>query len=316
MQRAHHQQARSDHSRPRTLANGLLLATTVALALLVYGALRFPASVADGGSVSAFVACAALLSYAAASRWGRRSSSDAARIALGAGAQAGVLLGAAAATNHYLEIFATLPPPLPTVLGAGMWGLMFLLYGGVSAATYHRVASLGLGVLASVWASLFSTVMTVAFAVSISFLFLPHMRTLLAGAFATSGMADPNAFVVRHLFDAASEHLLIAPVVALVSGTASGLASWILQRVPRGTAVALAVLALLLVAAGAGALGFASSLERHARPPFIMFGLSSLFVTLTAAYPLLLAIRHPNVDPTEGELAAPIPTSKRHSGCL
>jgi hypothetical protein len=281
----------------RTLADVLLVGTTVGLALLVYGALRFPASVADAGSSSAFVTCAALLSYAAASRWGRRASSQTVRLALGAGAKVGVLLGAAAAANHFLETFAALPSPLPTILGAGMWGLMFLLYGGVSAATYRRVEAIELGVLASVWASLFSTVLTVVFAVSISLLYLPHMRGVLAGVFATSGMTDPDAFVVRHLFDAASEHLLIAPVVALVSGTASGLACWILQRVHRGTAVALAALALLLVAAGAGAIGFASSLERHARPPFIMFGLSSLFVALTSAYPVLLAIRQPTVDP-------------------
>jgi hypothetical protein len=166
----------------------------------------------------------------------------------------------------------------------------------VSAATYRRVASLGLGAAASVWASLFSTVITVVFAVSVALLFMPHMREVLVGMFATSGMADPNAFVVRNLFDAASEHLLLVPVVAVVSGLAGGVAGWILQKIHRGPAVALAVLALFLVAAGASALGFASSLERHARPPFIRFGLASLFVTLTSAYPVLLAIRYPNVD--------------------
>src|SRR5262249_51643299 len=129
------------------------------------------------------------------------------------------------------------------------------------------------------------------FAVSISLLFLPHMRGVLAGVFVTSGMADPDAFVVRHLFDAASEHLWITPIVALVCGAASGIACWSLQRARHGTAVAFAVLGLLLVAGGVSAIGFASSLERQARPPFIMFGLSSLGVALTSAYPVMLAIR-------------------------
>jgi hypothetical protein len=290
------QKATSDRPSRRTLANELLVGTTVAFALLVYGAMRFPASVADAGSISAFVSGVALLTYAAVSQWGRRSSSNAVRIALGAGANVGLLLGAAAATNHLLKLCVPLRSPMPAILGGSMWGLMFLLFGVASAATYRQVESIGPGVVASVWSSLVSTVMTVIVAVSIGLLFLPHMRGVLAGAFVTSGMADPDAFVVRHMFDAASEHLLIAPAVALISGTASGLACWILQRVSRGTAVAFAVLGLLLVAAGASAIGFASSLERRSRPPFIRLGLSSLFVALVSAYPLILAIRHPKVD--------------------
>lgn len=278
------------------MANELFVGTTVTLVLFAYGAHRFAASVTGAGSISALASGVALLSYAAASLWGRRSS-HAVRIALGEGARVGVLLGAAAATHHFIELFVPLRSPMPVVLGAGMWGLMFLLFGVASAATYRQVRSIGLGVVASVWGSLVSTVMTITFAVSIALLFLPHMRGVLAGAFVTSGMADPDAFVVRNLFDAASSHLLLAPVVALVSGTASGLACWSLQRVSRGIAVTFSVLGLLIVAAGAQALGFASSLQRHARPPFIMFGLSSLFVALASAYPLVLAIRHPKADP-------------------
>jgi hypothetical protein len=290
------QRAISDRPSRRTLANELLVGSAVAFALFVSGALRFPASVTGAGSISAFATGVALLSYAAASQWGRRSS-PAVRMALGAGANVGVLLGAAAATNHFIELFVPLRSPMPAILGASMWGLMFLLFGVASAATYRQVGSIGLGVVASVWSSLVSTVMTVIFAVSIALLFLPHMRGVLAGAFVTSGMADPDAFVVRNLFDAASSHLLLAPAVALVSGTASGLACWVLQRVSRGTAGVFSVLGLLVLASGAHALGFASSLQRHARPPFIMFGLSSLFVALASAYPLVLAIRPPKVDP-------------------
>src|SRR4051812_33770955 len=119
------QRTTSDRPSRRTLANELLVGTTVAFALLAYGALRFPASVIGAGSISAFVSGVALLSYAAASLWGRRSS-HAVRMALGAGAKAGVLLGAAAATNHFIELFVPLRSPVPVILGAGMWGLMFL----------------------------------------------------------------------------------------------------------------------------------------------------------------------------------------------
>jgi hypothetical protein len=125
-----------------------------------------------------------------------------------------VVLGAAAISGHTLEVFATLHPPIPAVLGVGMWGLMFLVLGGTSAETYRREESIALGILSSVWGALISAVTTVVFAFLVGWLFMARMQHMLAGAFALSGMTDGRAFVIRNMLDGASSHLLIAPAVA------------------------------------------------------------------------------------------------------
>ena len=61
----------------------------------------------------------------------------------------------------------------------------------------------------------------------------------------------------------------------------------------RRTAVALAMCALLVLVGGVSALRFASSLERSARPPFVMLGLLLLGASLTSAGPVFVAIRDP-----------------------
>jgi hypothetical protein len=49
----------------------------------------------------------------------------------------------------------------------------------------------------------------------------------------------------------------------------------------------------ILCAAGLAAIGYASGLERAARPPFIMGGLLVLGVTMATVYPVLAALRAP-----------------------
>jgi len=246
-----------------------------------------------GGRTRAGVSAGALLLYAAPSQWIKRSPSDQIRSAFRRGISFGAVLGAAALVGHTFEVFAALVPPLPAILGVGMWGLMFLLFGLASAETYRREESIALGIAASIWAALISAVITIVFAFTVGLLFMPQMQRVLAGAFAVSGMKDERAFVIRNMLDGASTHLLIAPAVAVLAGAASGIACYVLKPIRRPTAAALALCAVLVFAGGVGALRFASSLERSARPPFVMLGLLSLGVTLTSAGPVFAAIRDP-----------------------
>jgi len=55
--------------------------------------------------------------------------------------------------------------------------------------------------------------------------------------------------------------------------------------------VALAVCALIVLVGGVGSLRFASTLERSARPPFVMIGLLSLGLGFTSASALFEVIR-------------------------
>jgi hypothetical protein len=276
-----------------SLADSLSVAVLVAIALLGYAVLRFPASLQMGGVAKAVVSVTALLAYAVASRWAKRSPSGPVRTALGVGAKVGMWLGAVAVIGHGLEVFAALQAPIPAILGVGMWALIFLLLGTASAEAYRREDSIGFGIMSSVWAALISAVATVVFAFFVGLLFMPQMQRVLAGAFALSGMTDARAFVIRNMLDGASSHLLIAPAVAVLAGAASGLASSMLKSVRRRSGVALAICALLVAVGGVGALRFASSLERPARPPFVMLGLLSLAVALTSAGAVLAVIRDP-----------------------
>jgi len=274
-----------------SLADYLSGASLAGLGLLGYETLRFPASLGSDGFPRAVATGAAFLFCLLASRYAARVTSAAARSALRSGAAAGVVLGTAAILGHTLEVFAALHPPIPAVLGVGMWGLMFLVLGGTSAATYRRLESGALGILSSVWGAMISAVTTVVFAFLVGLSFMARMQQVLAGAFSASGMTDGRAFVIRNMLDGASSHLLIAPAVAALAGSASVATCFLLKPVGRRTAAALAACALAVLVGGVTSLRYASSLERSARPPYVMLGLLGLGVALTSAWPLVAAMR-------------------------
>ena len=169
--------------------------------------------------------------------------------------------------------------------------MMFLGVGIACSATFLRGHPIPLGIVTSVWSALVSTAVLVACALTIGFVFMPHMQQILSAAYTASGMTDPESFVIRHEVGNASSHLFIAPVVALLVGGLSALACSLLRSVPRQTAMALGVGSLLVFAAGIASIRFATSQPRAERPPFIMLGLGSLAVTLASAHPLVAAIR-------------------------
>jgi hypothetical protein len=136
-----------------------------------------------------------------------------------------------------------------------------------------------------------STAVLVACALTIGFVFMPHMQQILSAAYTASGMTDPESFVIRHEVDNASLHLFLAPGIALLVGGLSACACSLLRSVPRQTAIALGVGSLLVFAAAIASIRVAISQPRAQRPPFIMFGLGSFAVTLASAHPLVAAIR-------------------------
>jgi hypothetical protein len=256
--------------------------SSAALALLAYSALTFPSSLTNGGTLRAVVSAGALSMYAAASVWARRSGSPAVRRSMDAGRAAGLMLAAAAVIGHTLEIFAALPPPVPAMLGVGMWGLMFLVLGAAAAATCAREESVALGIASSVRAVFISASTTVTFALSVGLLYMSTMERLFHAT--ASG-------VVRNMLDGAMSHLLLAPVVAVAAGAASGLCYSVVKSLRSRTAVALTAAAVIVCAGGLSALRAASALERSARPPYVMLGVLSLGVSLTALAALVVALR-------------------------
>jgi hypothetical protein len=274
-----------------TLASETLIGICVVLVLMLFGVARHPASASHGGLTSLLSTAGALLVYGAAAFWVRVQFSDSWHIALGKGAMVGLLLAAVAVISHTLEIFANLNSSWSATFGVGMWGLMFLLFGIVGSSTYDLTSSLRMSIAASIWCALISTVATLVYGYTIALLFMPHMQNVLQGAQAQSGITDSQAFVIFNTLVSGSAHVLLAPLVALIFGFTGGCARSILRPVPRNIAAVLLVFELLLAVAGLFAIRFASSLNRPERPPYIMFGLLALGVTMASAHPVITAIR-------------------------
>ena len=271
--------------------NTVLVGSALSLGLVVYGGLRFPASITDGGAASFLIAIGGLAAYGAAALWSRRSSSANAQSAVRLGAAIGVAIAGVAGVNHAVEFWTTLPASIGAVLGAGMWGLMFLGFGIACSVTLARQRPLAAGLLSSAWCAMVMAILLIVFALSVGFAFMPHMESVLSTPYAASGMADARAFVTRHLVSSASSHLFIAPAIAVFVGMLSAVAFYVLARLERRIASLVACAALLLLVGGAASLRHASSLARSQRPPFIDVGLASLAIALVSVHPLVIALR-------------------------
>lgn len=274
----------------RTMLTTVRAIVGVTFVLLMWSGWRFRESLTSGGLPTFLGAVGALVVYWVLSEWLRRASTGLLRTAMISGAKIGVVVGILAIINHVIEVFSWLRPPAPAILGVTMWGLMFLAFGGASSITYSRTLSMGSALFASVWSALISSAATVLFAVSAGLVFTARMENILAAEFARSGMRQPQAFVVRHLFEGALTHLVAAPLLAVVVGAASLVACALLKGVPRRRLAILGSLDLLLLSGGVFAIHFASSLERSARPPFIMAGLLGLCLSLASASALIASI--------------------------
>jgi hypothetical protein len=284
-------------SAARGSANAMLVVVVTAAALVLYSAIRFPASVANGGATAFLMSGAGLLAYALTAAWARPPSSARLRTPLRLGTIVGCCIAAVAVINHSVELSIALTPSAGAVLGGGMWGLMFLGFGIACSATFLQEHSIPLGIVSSVWSAMVSAAVMVICALTIGFVFMPHMERVLSVPYVASGMTDPEAFVARHMVSNTSSHLFIAPVIALLVGGVSALACSLLRSVRRRTAIALGVGSLLFCAAAIASIGFATSQPRAQRPPFILFGLGALAVTLASAHPLVAAIRRSRRPP-------------------
>jgi len=254
----------------------------VGILLLGYSTWFFPSSLASGGALRAAVSATALLTYCVAFLGLSRSRSLSVQPAIEIGRSAGIALGSAAVAGHTLEVFAGLRPPVPAILGVAMWGLMFLLLGAAAADTCRRERSIITGVVSSMWGALTSASITVVFALSVGLLFMSRMEKLLR--------VTP-ASVVRNMLDGATSHLMLAPVVAVAAAIASGVAYSVVKSVSSRTAAGLSVAAVLVSVGGLNALRFASTLQRSARPPYVMLGVIALGIGLTSAAALFTASR-------------------------
>src|SRR5262245_13973649 len=138
----------------RTGFADLVIAAAVAgAALVVYGALRFPASVAAAPG-SFLASAAALVLYASAGLYARRVEDNGIRRVFRLGSGLGLSIATVGIANHAIEVLTPLSGAAGALLGAGMWGLMFVSFSIACSTISLEFGSVTLGLLSSVWCGL------------------------------------------------------------------------------------------------------------------------------------------------------------------
>ena len=270
--------------RQHILGCTIVFGTLLVLSLVAVGVMRHRTSV-QGSGIGLFLTDGALLlvyGLAGIFAWKQRSGN--AITAAIVGAQVGALLGAVGIANHLIEAFVA---TRPFVLIISPVLLTLALLGTSGAAAWERTRSLVLAVIGGVCCAIVATLITLCFAISFNLLFSAHVDWQLREAFAASGMIDPGGFRVKNILEASSEILVRMPLFAICLALVGGVIhAWMSGESRRMLVVAASFLAPLLFAAGAFALWHANTIERAARPPFVMSGVVLTGFALCSAYPI------------------------------
>lgn len=262
----------------------------VVLSLIGVGIARQPASIQGAGRALLLSDVGLLTGYGLVGIWAWRQRRDDVRIALRAGEVTGLMLGMVLVANHAIELFVAIRP-FAVIIGPVL--LMLALFGAAGGAAWERTRSISLGVIAGIWSGVVAMLAVLSVAFSLNLAFEARAESQLREAFVASGMNDPGAFLVKNSLEAASEVLVRMPLVAIFLSLAGALASaWIIKR-SRSTVVAAAGIAMVMLVTGVAGLWHANSLQRSARPPFVMGGVLMTGIALAFPYPIWRTLRRP-----------------------
>src|SRR5262245_41720488 len=113
----------------------------------------------------------------------------------------------------------------------------------------------------------------------------------LKGAFALSSMNNPEDFLVRNMLQATSEGLIRMPLLAVLLSFVGAVINAFIKMLSRRIVLVVTFIIPIMFVAGALALWYADSLNRSARPPFILSGVALAGVALSSAHAILSALR-------------------------
>jgi hypothetical protein len=236
---------------------------------------------------------ALLLGYSALSTWGWRQRHPQERDALTEGVHAGVVLSGVLIASHAIEWFALFDTRTGNLArGAGSVLLTLGLLAAAGSAAWQRTCSIKLAVMAGLWCSSLGTMSLLSFALTLNLAFPTHAASWLHEAFAASGMTDARAFVVRNSLEAASEILVRMPVAALLLAFGGSFSAAWMTRWPRKLVILAAWFTPLIFVSGATALWYADSLQRSARPPFVLGGVLIAAIALCSVHPIWSSLFH------------------------
>jgi hypothetical protein len=270
--------------RQRILGSGIILGTILVLSVVAAAAMRHRASAQGSGIGLLWTDVALLVAYGFAGIIVWKQRSPGAITAAMVGAQIGLVVGAVQIANHLIEAFV---PTRPFVLIISPVLLALALLGTAGAAAWERTRSLLLAVISGVCCAIVATLITLSFAISFNLLFAARVDWQLREAFAVSGMIDRAGFRVRNILEASSEILIRMPLLAIcLAFTGAIIQTWMSRESRRALVLAARFLAPFVFALGVAALWHANSIERAARPPFVLSGVLLTGVALCAAYPI------------------------------
>ena len=276
------------HRGQHMLASTTVLAVLAVLSLIALGVARHPASVQGAGNGLLQMDIAILLAYSIAGVWVWYEHRPEVNLSLRIGAKLGVFLGAVHVANHVIESYV---PHRPFVLIISPVFLMLALFGAAGSMAWERTRSLGLAVIAGVWCAIIGMLILICVVFSVSLAFEARAESHMHEAFAASGMNDPGAFLVRNMLEASSEGLVRMPIFAVFLSFTGAIAHAWISGASLRTALLAACLAPFMFGVGAAALVHADSLERAARPPFVMTGVALAGLALCGAHPIWSALR-------------------------
>ena len=270
--------------RQQILGSGIILGTILVLSLVAAGVIQNRASAQGSGIGLLWTDVALLVVYAFAGMILWKQTFPSAITAAMVGAQIGLAVGAVQIANHLIEAFV---PTRPFVLIISPVLLTLALTGTAGAAAWQRTGSLVMAVISGVCCAMVATLITLCFAISFNMLFAARVDWQLREAFAASGMIDRVAFRVRNILEASSEILVRMPLLAICLALAGAvIQAWMSRESRRAIVLATRFLAPSVFAVGAAALWHANTIERAARPLFVLSGVLLTGVALSAAYPI------------------------------
>lgn len=212
----------------------LVLAAVMALVLIAYGMLRFPAtSLLSVSTAACILAIYAVLGWLLANRIAQHN-----RALVAVAQRAGLLAGIVFAGEILLEYL--LLPADNTLFGLVEFGLVFLIYAGASGWLTARGNRLRAGVLGAVATAMISSLIWCIALFVVFYLFTGTARQVAVfraegnyDDFQRSGMGDFNAFIMEDFLGATFFHLLLGPLLAAALGAIGGLIGMVLGRLRR-----------------------------------------------------------------------------------
>jgi len=212
------------------------IAALLAVDLTLLGGLAAQGSVLahPGGGRYLLAPLAAFVAYATAAAVTARKTRARPWLptAVQVGMMAGAMTGAMWVVSLTVETFAGLSgwpniaATAPLLLGA------FAVWAAAGALAGKRTDSFAAGVLAAVFGAMLCVMITIGFGLTLVYLALPTLARNINGSpeYLASHWNDLHAFAIANTLDAAFQHLLIAPLIAAITGSLSALAT---HRYPR-----------------------------------------------------------------------------------